>query len=98
MAEREEENENEEENEEGKSKKEEKNNKDLLSSPEDVENKLPEGALDLNYNLNEKNNLSDEAPIMNVSHISELSQDKSKKIKKDEIQKSSENKDKKLIH
>ena len=47
----------------------------MLSSPEDGENKFPEGALDLNYNLEDKNNLSG-SPIMNVSHISEMEKNK----------------------
>ena len=100
LAEREEEieneNENENENEEEHSKNKEKSKKELLSSQEEEENKFPEGGLDLNYNLNDKN-LSD-APIMNVSHISELSQDKSKKEKDNEIEieKTSEKKENKL--
>ena len=97
LAEREDENENEEgnmeENEQSlkKSKNDENENvkKDMLSSPEDGENKFPEGALDLNYNLEDKN-LSG-GPIMNVSHISELSQDK----KENEIKESSGKKSKK---
>ena len=99
LAEREDENEN--ENEEGnigeneqspkKSKNDVKFKKDILSSPEDGENKFPEGVLDLNYNLEDKN-LSGE-PIMNVSHISELSQDKSRK--ENEMKKSSGKKDNK---
>ena len=96
-AEREEENENDEEdfneNENEKSQKSKENEKkeeneikikkDTLSSPGEEENKLSEGALDLNYNLEDKNNLSG-SPIMNVSHISELS--KKEKEKDNEIQ------------
>ena len=96
-AEREEENENEEDNfnENQKSQKSEENEKkeenevkikkDALSSPGEEENKFSDGGLDLNYNLEDKNNLSG-SPIMNVSHISELSKSKKEKEKENEIQ------------
>ena len=96
-AEREEENENEEDNfnENQKSLKSEENEKkeenevkikkDALSSPGEEENKFSDGGLDLNYNLEDKNNLSG-SPIMNVSHISELSKSKKEKEKENEIQ------------
>ena len=86
LKEREEENENEgegegeEENEmegEKSTENDKKQKKEMLSSPEDEENKFQDGDIDLNYNIEDKNNLS-ASPIMNVSHISELSQDKSK--------------------
>ena len=96
-AEREEENENEEDNfnENQKSQKSEENEKkeenevkikkDALSSPGEEENKFSDGGLDLNYNLEDKNNLSG-SPIMNVSQISELSKSKKEKEKENEIQ------------
>ena len=87
-AEREEENENEEDNFNENEKKEEnevKIKKDALSSPGEEENKFSDGGLDLNYNLEDKNNLSG-SPIMNVSQISELSKSKKEKEKENEIQ------------
>ena len=87
------ENENENENEKKKTKSEEKSKRDVLSSQEEVENKFDDDALNLNYNLEDKANMSD-APIMNVSHISEFSHN-NKNILKDkemEIEKTSDKK------
>lgn len=102
LKEREEENENEGEG-EGEGEGEEENEmedkkpkKEIVSSPEDEDNKFQDGDIDLNYNIEDKNNLS-ASPIMNVSHISELSQDKSKNKenersteKKEDIEENSE--------
>ena len=73
-----------------KSEKIEDKKKEILSSPEEGEKNFGDGGLDLNYNLEDKNNLSG-SPIMNVSHISELSQDKSKNKENSEKENENEN-------
>ena len=85
------ENDNENDNEKQKPKSEEKSKKDILSSQEEVENKFDDDALNLNYNLEDKANIS-EAPIMNVSHISEFSHNNKNKDKEMEIEKTSDKK------
>ena len=85
-------NENEKEKNHKKSKSKETSKKDILSSQDEADNKFAEDALDLNYNLDDKGNLSG-TPIMNVSHISDLSQKKNTSKEKDiEIEKTSDKK------